>query len=109
MRIVKILKLLGYMSIIEGIISSIILFVTTYSDEDLGALGIVGTISISLQVCFFSVVIGFLCIAVSEIFFEKKSDKMVEIYSQNFLNFFKCFYAIDNICSIIYGRGNCIY
>lgn len=72
MKIAKILKLLGYASIIEGIVSSIILFVTTYSDEDLGALGAIGTISLSVQVCFFSVVIGFLCISVSKLFFEKK-------------------------------------
>lgn len=72
MRLAKILKILGYASIIEGIFSSVILFITTYSDEDLGALGIIGTISLSLQICFFSIVVGFLCIAVSKVFFEKK-------------------------------------
>ena len=75
MKKVRLLSILGYATIIEGIISSIILFITVYNDEDLGALGAIGTMYFSFQVVFFSIVIGFICIAVSKILdnLEKKN------------------------------------
>lgn len=78
MKIEKVLKILGYGSIIEGIISSIILFVTTFMDEDLGALGIIGTLCFSFQVIFFSIIIGFICLAISRLFLEKKNSHYQE-------------------------------
>ena len=72
MKIQKVLKILGYGSIIEGIISSVILFITTIMDEDLGALGIIGTLCFSLQITFFSIMSGFICLAISELFSQKK-------------------------------------
>lgn len=68
----KILRALGYISIIEGLISSIILFITTLGDEDFGTLGIIGTLFFSIQILFFSIVIGFICLAISTLFIEKK-------------------------------------
>ncbi len=75
MKKVRLLSILGYATTIEGIISSIILFITVYNDEDLGALGAIGTMYFSFQVVFFSIVIGFICIAVSKILdnLEKKN------------------------------------
>ncbi len=77
MKKVRLLSILGYATIIEGIISSIILFITVYNDEDLSALGAIGTMYFSFQVVFFSIVIGFICIAVSKILdnLEKKQSK----------------------------------
>ncbi len=74
MKIEKALRILGYGSIIEGIVSSIILFVTTFMDEDLGALGIIGTLCFTFQVIFFSIIIGFICLALSSLFLEKKNS-----------------------------------
>ena len=67
MKKAKLLSILGYATIIEGIISAVILFITVYNDEDLGALGAIGTMYFSFQVVFFSIVIGFICIAISKI------------------------------------------
>ena len=78
MRIQKALKILGYGSIIEGIISSVILFITTIMDEDLGALGIIGTLCFSLQITFFSIMAGFICLAISELFSQKKNRQLRE-------------------------------
>ena len=74
MKIQKALKILGYGSIIEGIISSVILFM----DEDLGALGIIGTLCFSLQITFFSIMAGFICLAISELFSQKKNRQLEE-------------------------------
>ena len=76
MKKVRLLSILGYATIIEGIISSIILFITVYNDEDLSALGAIGTMYFSFQVVFFSIVIGFICIAVSKILDNLEKNKV---------------------------------
>lgn len=73
MKIVRVLKILGYGTIIEGIISAFILFVTTFMDEDLGSLGMIGTLCFSFQVIFFSIIVGFICLSISLLFLEKKN------------------------------------
>ncbi len=74
MKIQKALKILGYISIIEGIISAIVLFITTIMDEDLAALGMIGTLCFSVQIAFFSIIIGFICLAISTLFSQKKNN-----------------------------------
>lgn len=76
MKKIKLLSILGYVTIIEGIISAVILFITLCNDEDLAALGVIGTMYVSFQVVFFSIVIGFICIALSKILDDIKKNKV---------------------------------
>lgn len=77
MKKARLLSILGYATIIEGIISSVIHFITVYNDEHFGNLGAIGAMCLSFQVIFFSIVIGFICISISKILdsIEKKQSK----------------------------------